>query len=47
LPLAFYSYLISLTDLGRVDIIVITGDVISPQDYDFLFKAGVVGVFWK
>ena len=35
----------ALTDLGREDIIVITGGVIPPQDYDFLFEAGVVGVF--
>ncbi len=35
----------SLADLGRDDIIVICGGVIPPQDYDFLFKAGVVGVF--
>jgi len=35
----------ALADLGREDIIVITGGVIPPQDYDFLFKAGVVGVF--
>ena len=35
----------ALADLGREDIIVITGGVIPPQDYDFLFEAGVVGVF--
>ena len=35
----------ALADLGRDDIIVICGGVIPPQDYDFLFKAGVVGVF--
>ncbi len=35
----------ALADLGREDIIVITGGVIPPQDYDFLFKAGVVGIF--
>ena len=35
----------ALKDLGRSDILVITGGVIPPQDYDFLFEAGVVGVF--
>lgn len=35
----------ALADLGREDIIVICGGVIPPQDYDFLFEAGVVGVF--
>jgi len=35
----------ALKDLGRPDILVITGGVIPPQDYDFLFEAGVVGVF--
>ena len=35
----------ALQDLGRSDILVITGGVIPPQDYDFLFEAGVVGVF--
>jgi methylmalonyl-CoA mutase len=30
---------------GREDIMVIAGGVIPAQDYDFLFKAGVVGVF--
>ncbi len=35
----------ALKDIGRMDIMVITGGVIPPKDYDFLFKAGVLGVF--
>ena len=31
--------------MGRPDILVITGGVIPPQDYAFLFEAGVIGVF--
>jgi methylmalonyl-CoA mutase len=34
-----------LKKLGREDIMVIAGGVIPQQDYDFLFKAGVFGVF--
>jgi methylmalonyl-CoA mutase len=34
-----------LKRLGREDIMVIAGGVIPPQDYDFLYKAGVAGVF--
>jgi methylmalonyl-CoA mutase len=34
-----------LKKLGRADILVIVGGVIPPQDYDFLYQAGVVGVF--
>lgn len=34
-----------LKKLGRDDILVIAGGVIPPNDYDFLFQAGVVGVF--
>ncbi len=34
-----------LKDLGRSDIMVIAGGVIPPQDYEFLYKAGVVGIF--
>jgi methylmalonyl-CoA mutase len=34
-----------LKNLGREDIMVIAGGVIPQQDYDFLFKAGVFGVF--
>ena len=31
-----------LKKLGREDIVVIAGGVIPAQDYDFLYKAGVV-----
>lgn len=34
-----------LKRLGREDIMVIAGGVIPPKDYDFLFAAGVSGVF--
>jgi methylmalonyl-CoA mutase len=34
-----------LKKLGRPDILVAAGGVIPPQDYDFLFKAGVCAVF--
>ena len=34
-----------LKKLGREDIMVICGGVIPAQDYDFLYKAGVVAVF--
>jgi len=34
-----------LEKLGRGDIMVIAGGVIPQQDYDFLYKAGVFGVF--
>lgn len=34
-----------LEKLGRGDIMVIAGGVIPQQDYDFLFEAGVFGVF--
>ena len=34
-----------LKELGREDIMVIAGGVIPKQDYDFLFEAGVSGVF--
>ncbi len=34
-----------LKNLGRQDILVIAGGVIPPNDYQFLFDAGVVGVF--
>ena len=30
---------------GRPDILVVTGGVIPHQDYDFLYKAGVTGIF--
>jgi methylmalonyl-CoA mutase len=34
-----------LKKLGRDDIMVVAGGVIPQQDYDFLYKAGVFGVF--
>lgn len=34
-----------LEKLGREDIMVVCGGVIPPQDYQFLYDAGVVGVF--
>ncbi len=34
-----------LKKYNREDILVIAGGVIPPQDYDFLFEAGVVGIF--
>ncbi len=34
-----------LDKLGRGDIMVFTGGVIPAQDYDFLYRAGVVGIF--
>ena len=34
-----------LKKLGSDDIMVVAGGVIPPQDYDFLFKAGVAAVF--
>ncbi len=34
-----------LKALGRPDIMVVAGGVIPPQDYDFLYEAGVFGVF--
>ncbi len=34
-----------LAKLGRPDIVVIAGGVIPAQDYDFLYKAGVVAIF--
>ena len=34
-----------LKKLGREDILVTVGGVIPPQDYDFLYKAGAVGVY--
>ncbi|MGB1120503.1 MAG: methylmalonyl-CoA mutase [Saprospiraceae bacterium] len=35
----------ALEDIGRDDIMVVVGGVIPPQDYQFLFDCGVVGVF--
>ena len=34
-----------LKQLGRQDILVVTGGVIPSQDYDYLFEAGVSGIF--
>jgi methylmalonyl-CoA mutase len=34
-----------LKALGRPDIMVVAGGVIPAQDYDFLYDAGVFGVF--
>ena len=35
----------SLAKLGRPDVLIICGGVIPPQDYDFLYKAGVGAIF--
>jgi methylmalonyl-CoA mutase len=35
----------ALAEFGRPDILVVAGGVIPSQDYDFLYEAGVVGVF--
>jgi methylmalonyl-CoA mutase len=34
-----------LEALGRGDIMVVAGGVIPQQDYDFLYDAGVFGIF--
>ncbi|GAB4420876.1 MAG: methylmalonyl-CoA mutase [Bacteroidia bacterium] len=34
-----------LRKLGRPDILVVAGGVIPQQDYDFLYRAGVAGIF--
>jgi methylmalonyl-CoA mutase len=34
-----------LRKLDRDDILVVVGGVIPPQDYDFLYQAGAVGIF--
>jgi methylmalonyl-CoA mutase len=34
-----------LRKLGRDDILVVVGGVIPPQDYEFLYQAGVAGIF--
>jgi methylmalonyl-CoA mutase len=34
-----------LKKLGREDIVVFVGGVIPPQDYEFLYQAGAVGIF--
>jgi len=35
----------SLAKLGRPDVLIICGGVIPPQDYDFLYNAGVGAIF--
>jgi methylmalonyl-CoA mutase len=35
----------ALKDMGRDDIMVVAGGVIPQQDYDYLFEAGVFGVY--
>lgn len=35
----------ALKKIGRPDIKVVAGGVIPPKDYDFLLKAGVIGIF--
>lgn len=35
----------ALKAIGRPDIKVVAGGVIPPQDYDFLYQAGVAGIF--
>lgn len=35
----------ALKEMGRSDILVITGGVIPPQDYEFLYKSGVASIF--
>jgi methylmalonyl-CoA mutase len=34
-----------LKKLGREDIMVVVGGVVPPQDYDYLYQHGVLGVF--
>jgi methylmalonyl-CoA mutase len=34
-----------LRNLDRDDILVVVGGVIPPQDYDFLYRAGVSGIY--
>ena len=35
----------ALKEIGRDDIMVVVGGVIPPNDYDFLYKAGVAAIF--
>jgi methylmalonyl-CoA mutase len=35
----------ALKDMGRGDIMVVAGGVIPQQDYDYLYEAGVFGVY--
>jgi methylmalonyl-CoA mutase len=37
--------IVELRTLGRDDILVVAGGVIPPQDYDFLYQAGVAGIY--
>ena len=39
------SLINTLQELGRGDIMVVVGGVIPKNDYDFLFKAGVFGIY--
>ena len=41
----FLRLLLNLRRLGREDILVIAGGVIPPQDYQFLYDAGVAAIF--
>jgi methylmalonyl-CoA mutase len=34
-----------LRKLDRDDILVVVGGVIPPQDHDFLYRAGVAGIY--
>ncbi|VDI79804.1 methylmalonyl-CoA mutase [Mytilus galloprovincialis] len=34
-----------LKEMGRPDILIVAGGVIPPQDYDFLYNAGVAAIF--
>jgi methylmalonyl-CoA mutase len=34
-----------LRKLDRDDILVVVGGVIPPQDYEFLYQAGVAGIY--
>jgi methylmalonyl-CoA mutase len=34
-----------LKELGREDIMVVVGGVVPPQDYEYLFNAGVTAIF--
>ncbi|RZK98299.1 MAG: hypothetical protein EOO62_26695, partial [Hymenobacter sp.] len=37
--------ILELAQEGRPDILVIAGGVIPPQDYQFLYEAGVAGIY--
>jgi methylmalonyl-CoA mutase len=36
---------LELEKAGRPDIKIVVGGVIPPNDYDFLYKCGVIGIF--